>query len=243
MTNIRSAYEHFCLQPTLQSEDQREEYLSTLPLKCRLKEHSFMNALTVRLTSLVSFFRATIPSFSMDLSGSDRAWLVRTNLHYLLLFSSMDLMSINDNVVHFDTRKACRAVYVHVYGQDLLARAEYLIHSLHRLIGYDPPISKILQIILFLSPCLVTNDNVNYHYQPSSKTISYIMQIQEQYVNILWSYLVYRYGEIQAQKLLMSILGQVLEHQRFGVELDQNLLERQPFSNLVYNMMMSFSLN
>lgn len=243
LTNIRSAYEHFCLQPTLQSEDQREEYLSTLPIKCRLKEHSFMNALTVRLTSLVSFFRATIPSFSMDLSSNDRAWLVRTNLHYLLLFSSMDLMSVNDNIIHFDTKKACRAVYVHVYGQELLTRAEYLIHKLHQLIGYDPPISKILQIILFLSPCLVTSHNINYHYHPSRKTISYLMQIQEQYINILWSYLVYRYGEIQAQKLLLSIMGQVLEHQRFGVALDQSLLERQPFSNLVYNLMMSFSLN
>ena len=243
LTNIRSAYEHFCLHPILQSEEQREEYLSTLPIKCRLKEHSFTNALTVRLTSLVSFFRATIPSFSMDLSINDRAWLVRTNLHYLLLFSSMDLMSVNDNITHFDARKACRAVYVHVYGQDLLARAECLIHKLHQLIGYDPPISKILQIILFLSPCLVTNYNMNYHYQPSSKTISYLMQIQEEYIHILWSYLVYRYGEIQAQTLLLSIMGQILEHQRFGVDLDQSLIERQPFSNLVYNMLMSFSLN
>jgi hypothetical protein len=243
LTNIRSAYEHFCLHPILQAEEQREEYLSGQPIKCRLKEHTFMNVLTVRLTSLVAFFRATIPSFSIDLSSNDRAWLVRMNLHYLLLFSSMDLMNINGNLTHFDSKKACHAVYVHVYGQDLLTRAEYLIRKLNQLIGYDPPISKIIQIILFLSPCLMTNYNPNNHYQPSEKTISYIMQLQEQYINILWSYLLYRYGEIEGRKLLIGIIGQVLEHQKFGADVDKSLLERQPFANLVYTMLMSFSLN
>jgi hypothetical protein len=202
-----------------------------------------MNVLTVRLTSLVSFFRATIPSFSMDLNSNDRAWLVRTNLHYLLLFSSMDLMNMNDNKIHFDSKKACHAVYVYVYGQNLLTRAEYLIRKLNQLIGYDQPISKIVQIILFLSPCLVTNFNSNYYYQPSEKTICHIIQLQEQYINILWSYLVYRYGEIEGQKLLTAIIGQVLEHQKFGADVDKSLFERQPFANLVYTMLMSFSLN
>ncbi len=243
LTNIRSAYEHFCLHPILQAEEQREEYLSGQPIKCRLKEHTFMNVLTIRLTSLVSFFRATIPSFSMDMNSNDRAWLVRTNLHYLLLFSSMDLMNINDNIIHFESKKACHAVYVYVYGQDLLIRAEYLIKKLNQLIGFDPPISKIIQIILFLSPCLVTNYTSNNYYQPSEKTICHIMQLQEQYIHILWSYLIYRYGEIDGQKLLIAIIGQVLEHQNFGADVDISLLERQPFANLVYSMLMTFSLN
>jgi len=201
-----------------------------------------MSVLTVRLTSLVSFFRATIPSFSMDMNSNDRAWLVRTNLHYLLLFSSMDLMNINNNIIHFDSKKACHAVYIHVYGQDLLIRAEYLINKLNQLIGFDPPISKIVQIIFFLSPSLVTNYNQN-SYQPSEKTICHIMELQEQYINILWSYLIYRYGEIEGHKFLMSIIGQLLEHQKFGADVDKSLLERQPFANLVYTMLMSFSLN
>ena len=132
LTNIRSAYEHFCLQPILQAEEQREEYLNAQPIKCRLKEHTFMNVLNVRLTSLVSFFRATIPSFAIDMISNDRAWLVRTNIHYLLLFSSMDLMNINENQLHFNPQKACHAVYVHVYGQDILLRAEYLIRKLNQ---------------------------------------------------------------------------------------------------------------
>lgn len=243
LTNIRSAYEHFCLQPILRAEEQREEFLSGQPIKCRLKEHTFMNVLTVRLTSLVAFFRATIPSFSIDMNSNDRAWLVRSNLHYLLLFSSMDFMNLNDKQVHFDSKRACYAVYVHVYGQDLLTQAEYLIKKLNRLIGHDPPISKILQIILFLSPCLVTNFHTNTYYQPTEKTISHINQAQEQYIHILWSYLLYRYGDIDGSKLLTAILGQILEHQRFGAYTDKVLLERQSFGNLVYTMLTTFSLN
>jgi hypothetical protein len=231
------------LYPILQAEEQREEYLSGQPIKCRLKEHTFMNVLTVRLTSLVSFFRATIPAFSIDMNSNDRAWLVRTNLHYLLLFSSMDLMSSNGNVVHFDSKKACYAVYVHVYGQDVLMRAEYLIQKLNNLIGFDPAISKIVQIILFLSPCLVTNYNSDYYYDlPSEKAICRIIQAQEQFINMLWSYLTYRYGDLEGQKLLMGIIGQVLEHQKFGADVDKILLERQPFANLVYQMLTSFAL-
>jgi hypothetical protein len=202
-----------------------------------------MNVLNIRLTALVAFFRATIPSFSMDMNNNDRAWLVRTNLHYLLLFSSMDLLHISDNLTHFDSKKACHAVYVHVYGQDILTRAEYLIRKLYQLIGFDSPISKIVQIILFLSPCLVTNYDSNNSYQPTEETLYHIMQLQEQYIHILWSYLLYRYGEIEGQKLLIAILGQVFQHQKFGADVDKSLLERQPFANIVYTMLMSFSLN
>ncbi|CAF0812961.1 unnamed protein product [Adineta steineri] len=243
ITNMQSAYDHFCLHPILQAEEQREEYLSGQPIKCRLKEHTFINLLTVRLTSLVSFFRATIPSFSMDMNSNDRSWLVRTNLHYLLLFSSMDLMNLNNNIVHFDPKRCCNAVYVHVYGHDVLLRAEYLIRKLNKLIGHDPVISKIVQVILFLTPCLVTNYNPDFYYQPFEKTIRHIVQAQEQYTHILCSYLTYRYGEIEGQKLLISIIGEILEHQKFGADVDRILLERQPFANLVYTMLMSFSLN
>ena len=243
LTNIRSAYEHFCLYPILHAEEEREDYLNTLPIKCRLKEHSFMNVLKIRLTSLTSFFRTTIPSFSIDMNNNDQQWLIQVNLHYLLLFSSMDLMNINDNILHFDSKKLCYPVYVYVYGQDILTRTEYLIKKLNQIIGSDSSLSKIIQIILFLSPSLVTNFDKDSYYQPSEKTVCHIMEIQEQYIQILWSYLLYRYGEIEGQKLLMAIIGQVLEHQKFGADVDKILLERQPFGNLVYNMLMSFSLN
>jgi hypothetical protein len=217
--------------------------LSGQPIKCRLKEHTFMSVLNVRLTSLVSFFRATVPSFSYDMSSNDRAWLVRTNLHYLLLFSAMDLMNINENQTHFDSKKSCHAVYLYVYGQELLIRGNYLIQKLNHLIGSDPAIGKIMQIILFLSPCLVTNYNSDYYYQPSEETICHIIQSQEQYINILWSYLLYRHGENQGRKLFTKLIGQILEHQMYLADVDKSLLERQPFGNLVYTMLMSFSLN
>lgn len=243
LTNIRSAYEHFCLNPILQAEEQREEFLSSQPMKCRLKEHSFLNVLSVRLGSLVSFFRTTIPAFSTDLNCNDRAWLVRSNLRYLLLFSSMDLMHINGSQVHFDAKRACYPAYVYVYGQDLLKRGEQLIMRLNRLIGQDPAISKLFQIILFLSPSLNTNYNSKESYQPSAKTMFIINQAHETFVQILWSYLVYRYGEIEGQRLLMSIIAQVFHHQKLGLDMDRSLLERQPFSNLVYSMLTNYSVN
>lgn len=243
LTNIRSAYEHFCLNPMLQAEEQREEYLATQPIKCRLKEQPFMSVLTVHLASLVAFFRATIPTFSIDLSSDDRAWLVKTNLHYLLLFPAMDLMSINGNQIHFDVRRSCHAAYVYVYGQDMLTRAESLVNKLHHLIGFDPAISKIFQIILFLSPSLVTNYNPEDFYQPSQKTLRQIHHSQNSFLQILWSYLQYRYGELEGQKLFTQLVAQVLEHQKFGANLDQSLIERQPFNNLVYTLLTTFSLN
>jgi hypothetical protein len=242
LTNIRSAYEHFSLYPVLRAEEEREESLSTQPIKYRLKEHSFINVLNIRLTTLTAFFRATIPSFSMEMNSNDRQWLIRTNLRYLFLFSSMDLMNINGNQLHFETKKACHTVYLHVYGQDLLTRREYLIQKLNHFIGFDPIISQTMQIILFISPCLVTNylPMIN-SYQPLLKTILHLFHSQEQYTTILWSYLVYRYGETAAHQLFMSIIGQVLQQQKHGVDLDNILIERQPFGNLVYSMLTSFS--
>jgi len=244
LTNIRSAYEHFCLYPILHAEEEREDYLNTLPIKCRLKEHSFLNVLKIRLTSINAFFCATIPEFSNEMSSNDRQWLIRTNLHYLLSFSSMDLMNINGNQLHFGSNKSCYNVYLYVYGQDLVTRGTNLIHKLNHFIGFDPIISKIMQIILFLSPCLVTNylPSINF-YQPSLQTILNIIHCQKQYIQIFWSYLIYRYGEIEAQKLFILIIGQVLQQQIYGADIDKSLIERQPFGNLVYTMLTTFSMD
>jgi len=244
LTNIRSAYEHFCLYPILRAEEEREEYLNTLPIKCRLKENSFLNVLKIHLTSLSTFFRTTIPKFSIEMNNNDRQWLLNMNLHYLLLFSSMDLMNINGNQLHFDSNRACYNVYLYVYGQDLTIRGKYLIHRLNHLIGFDPIISKIMQIILFLSPCLVTNYlPLRNFYQPSLKTILHIIHSQEQYIEIFWSYLIYRYGDIEAQKLFMLIIGHVLQEQIYGADIDKSLIERRPFNNLVYSMLTTFSMD
>ncbi|UJR21532.1 hypothetical protein I4U23_024617 [Adineta vaga] len=244
LTNIRNAYEHFCLNQLLHAEDEREEYLNAQPIKCRLKEHSFLNVLNVHLTSLTAFFRTTIPAFSIGMNGNDRQWLIRTNLRYLLLFSSMDLMNINGNQLHFDETKACHNVYLYVYGQDLVDRATDLLFRLNNLIGFDNIISKMMQIILFLSPSLVTNSvSIVNSYQPSLETIRHIFHSQEEYTQMLWSYLIYRYGEIKAQKLFISIIGHVLEQQNYGADIDEILIERQPFSNLVYSLLTSFALD
>ena len=242
ISNIRSAYEHFCLYPILRAEEEREEYLSTQPIKCRLKDQSFLQVLNIRLKSLASFFRATIPAYAMDMSTEDRHWLVRTNLRYLLLFLSADLMNINGNHLHFDSHRACHTVYLYVYGSDLVQRAKELTEKLNQLIGFDPAIDKLMQIILFLSPSLVTNDQKHIStYQPRLETILHLFTTQDQYVQILWSYLVYRYGEVEAQKMYMSIIAEVLQHQKFGADIDQTLIEREPFRNMVYELFTSFS--
>lgn len=242
LTNIRSAYEHFCLYPILRAEEEREEYLNSQPIKCRLKEHSFLHVLNARLTSMAAFLRAIVPAFAIEMTSDDRRWLVRANLHYLFLFSSMDLMNINGNHLHFDASKLCHAVYLHVYGHDLLTRAKQLIEQLHQLIGADPIIGKIMQTILFLSPCLVTTHlPALASHQPSPKTIRHVHRAQEQYTKMLWSYLLCRYGEGKAHRLFVSLLGEVLQQQTFGAELDQSLLERQPFGNLVYTLLTNFS--
>ena len=99
-----------------------------------------------------------------------------------------------------------------------------------------------MQIILFLSPCLVSNYLPQISmYQPSPETVLHLSNAQEQYTEILWSYLLYRYREVEAHRLYMSLIGQVLEHQRFGADLDQSLIEREPFGNLVYDLLTSFA--
>lgn len=243
LSHIRSAYEHYCLHPILRAEQEREEYLNTLPLKCRLKENSFLNVLKIRLTALSTFFRVTLPVFAVDMNSCEQQWLIQANLHYLLVFAAMDLMIINGNQLHFDKNKACYNVYVYVYGQNGVNRGNNLIYQLHRSIAFDPIISKLMQIILFLSPCLVTNYFLRWNTStPSLKTLRLILHSKEQFTEILWSYLIHRYGEFQAQKLFITIIGQVLQQQIYGSDIDQSLLERQPFGNLVYSLWTGCSL-
>ena len=244
LSHYRSAYEHFCLYPILRAEEEREDYLNSLPIKCRLKENSFLNVLQIRLTALSTFFRMTVPVFGKEMNSCEQQWLIQANLRYLLVFSSMDLMIINGNQLPFDKHKACHNVYLYVYGQNVIARGNYLIHRLHRSIGFDPIISKLMQIILFLSPCLVTNYFLRWNTSiPSGKTLRQILHSKEQFTELLWSYLIHRYGEFQAPKLFMTIIGHVLEQQIYGADIDQSLLERQPFGNLVYSLWTSFSLD
>lgn len=244
LSNLRSTYEHLCLYPILRAEEEREEYLNTLPLKCRLKENSFLTVLKTRLTALSTFFRVTLPVFAVEMNPFEQQWLIQSNLRYLLVFCSMDLMNINDNQLHFDTHKACHNVYLYVYGQTLINRGNDLIHQLNHSIGFDPIISKLMQIILFLSPCLVTNYFLRWNSStPNMKTVLHILHSKEQFTEICWLYLVHRYGELRAHKLFVNMIGQILQQQIYGSEIDQSLIERQPFGNLVYSLLTTFSLD
>ena len=239
LMNIRTAYEQICLYPILHAEEEREEYLNTLPIKCRLKENSFLNVLKIHLTSLNGFFREIIKDLTMLFNRNDRQWLIQANLRYLLLFSSVNLMSINGNRIYFDESHACHYVYLYVYGQELVNESLYLVQKLHQLVGFDLFISKIMQILLFLSPCLIVNEK--NLYEPNLNTIVHINHLQDYYTDLLWLYLIYYYGERAAQRMFMLIIGQVLQHQNYGLELEKSLYERQPFGNLVYSLLTTFS--
>lgn len=244
LTNIRSAYEHFCLNPILRSEEEREDYLNSQPIKCRLKEHSFINALNTRLLSLASFFRATVPSFLISMNKHDREWLMRVNLYYLLPFSSMDLLNLCGNELYFDENRASHNVYLYIYGQDLLNREKHLIRKLNSFIGFDPIISKIMQIILFLTPCLLTDYLPEMSsYKPKLETILRINHSQEKYIDVLLVYLTSRYGALKANKLLMLIIGQVLQLQTYGADLDKKLSDTQPFGSLIHALLKTLSMD
>lgn len=239
LLNIRTTYERICLYPILHAEEEREEYLNTLPIKCRLKENSFLNNLKLHLNCLNGFFRTIINDLSIVLNRNDRQWLIKANLRYILLFLSMDLMSINSNQIYFDKNHACHYVYLYVFGQDLVDESIYLVQKLYNLIGFDSFISKLVQILLFLGPCLITNETNSY--EPKLNTIVHIKHLQDYYTHLLWLYLIYSYGERVAERMFMSIIGQVLQHQNYNVELDRSLYERQPFGNLVYSLLTTFS--
>ncbi|CAF5220967.1 unnamed protein product [Rotaria magnacalcarata] len=153
-------------------------------------------------------------------------------------------MNISRNQLYFDENRACHNVYLYVYGQDLMKRERNLIQKLNDAIGSDTIISKIMQIILFLSPCLVTNYlPTTSIYQPSLEAILQIIHSQEQYTQVIWTYLIYRYGKPEAHKLFMLIIGQVLQQQIYGVDVDKKLVRTQPFGNLIYSLLTTFSMD
>jgi hypothetical protein len=159
--------------------------LSTLPVEIDLVPINPIEIVTQMYTSMQSFIRSS-PDFRI-LTFNEQTSLFDRNLHgvtgfYATLFFRYTNLLQNDRYMD---------AFINIYGPDIMLLAKKVNERL------DPDatlIKLVLIIFAFSSDCLIINKHDNIERDSLLYGTFRLLGSQNVYVELLWKYMIYRYG-------------------------------------------------
>ncbi|UJR36791.1 hypothetical protein I4U23_029504 [Adineta vaga] len=196
LNNLTHCYEQYTGEPTISNYSPPKELLC-------LRLCDFYNRKKPVIVNFVSFFKH-LPEFQ-QLHIDDQVLLIKQNIHFLL--------PVNYALLKTPNHSQFRYTYVQtidcVNNINLHSLYQSLSNSFVSLVTTDPLIIKLLCITLFFTPNLqYTNiDRIEY------KRLEYIKEVQSNYVELLWLYMLEKFGEKQARNLFVNMIMKYLNIQ------------------------------
>ncbi|CAF0733242.1 unnamed protein product [Adineta steineri] len=200
LSNIVHAYDEQNIVIRIQHALQEQ---SSLPLKLRSKQSSTLDLVGLFYTAIQPFIERS-PYFH-DLPIVVRQVLIHNNLNGTGAFNSLFgalQANVFDNEAHILN---CNEIY----GAEYVKESERVMRRLES----DTTLIKMLLIILvFSSNCSIISSEQIFSLSYTSTTSAMILtHVQDIFVVILWKYLVYKYGFIEAVRRLNRLVKNYLD--------------------------------
>jgi hypothetical protein len=178
------------------------EQLSQLSIQHPSAKYKSIKAVELIVASTQSFVRS-VPDFKI-LTISEQRSLLERNVYGTAAFNST-LISRNPGVIN-DSRFMANAVKV--YGFEAMSRAKRLENRLDP----DSTLVKLMLVIFaFSSNCLILNVPKNIHNDSLLLGTFRLFGSQNVYVELLWKYMIYRYGYRETVIRFASLVKQMLD--------------------------------
>jgi len=196
LNNITHCYNQYASEPCISKFNPSNE-----TLYLRLCE--FYNRKKPIIVHFIDYYKH-IPDFQ-QLNIDDQVGLVKENIRYLLPI----------NYALLKTPEQSKFRYAKIQTIDCYENTNlhylyaYLSNQFVPLVAYDSLMIKLVLIILFFS----TNSN-------ELKQWNVVQMIQTNYLNLLWTYMLDKYGENQARCLFMNIIMKYLHLQQVIEQID-----------------------
>jgi hypothetical protein len=176
--------------------------LSQLSIQHPSARYKSIEAVELIVASIQSFVRS-IPDFQI-LTISEQSSLLERNLHGIAGFDS-GLVFRNSGVID-DSRFLAEAIKL--YGFEAMCRTKRLENRLDP----DSTLVKLMLVIFaFSSNCLILNVPKNMHNDSLLLGTFRLFGSQNVYVELLWKYMIYRYGYRETVIRFASLVKQVLD--------------------------------
>jgi hypothetical protein len=181
-SNVLHAFDTFSILPTFH---HILKSLSSTPCEIRYDTDDVLETIGSIYTSMRSFISCT-PDFQV-LSVNEQQSLFERNLH--------GISSLCSNIYYRDTNffenAKCYGSFASTYGSQMIDIGKRRIKSL----DLDSTLLKfMLLIIAFSSNCFIVNIKDDVHNDSFLNGAFRLYGSQNVYVELLWNYMIYRYG-------------------------------------------------
>ena len=205
--NVIHAYDTFSIVPKLQ---HLLNNLSSSPSKVCFDTADVLEIVGSVCTSMQSFISST-PDFQV-LSVKEQQPLLERNLHGISCFSA--------NVFYRDTNFfdnfKCYNSFITVYGEEIIKQTKHLINQ----IDLNSTLIKfMLLVITFSSNCFIVDVHDNISNDSFMHGTFRLFGSQNIYVELLWKYMVYRYGYDQTAIRFAGLIKYVLDSIRHAADI------------------------
>lgn len=203
LNNITHCYDQYTGEPSINNYLAPNEVIS-------LRLHDFYNRKKTIIINFISYFKH-VPEFQ-QLNIDDQVLLIKQNIRTLL--------PINYALLKTPAQSQFRYTRVETIGCvnniNLHTLYQSLSNSFVPIVTGDPIIMKLFLISVFLTRNLQSTDIDTIEY----KQLDNIKQIQSNYTELLWLYMIDKYGRQRAISLFLKIIAQFMHLQTITNQID-----------------------
>jgi hypothetical protein len=225
LNNITHCYDQYIREPCLSAYRPAQKLMF-------LRLHELYNRKKTVFINVVSYFKH-LPEFQ-NLNLDDQVLLIKQNIR-LLIPLNYAILRTPVNSKFGGARIQTIGCKDNINLHDMLRP---LAESFVEFVTYDPLIIKLLIIVLFFTTNSLTTKSI---YDPAKyKQLNNIKQIQSSYVELLWIYMIEKYGEEDAIHLYTKMITKYLNIQIIIDQIDliiQMNDDRQNIDSLMKTML------
>ncbi|CAF3530607.1 unnamed protein product [Rotaria sordida] len=203
LNNITHCYDQYTSEPSIVDYCAPQEVLS-------LRLHDFYNRKKPIIINFISYFKH-LPDFQ-QLNIDDQATLIKRNIRILL--------PINYALLKTPSHSQIRYTYIQTIGCinniNLHSMYQILSNTFVPFVTFNPLIIKLLLIILFFTTNLLSTNSDTVEYKQSK----YIRGIQSSYIELLWLYMIKKYGQERAVNLFTQFITRFIYLQTKIAQID-----------------------
>ncbi|CAF0980900.1 unnamed protein product [Rotaria sp. Silwood1] len=179
-----------------------------------------LNARSVSAMRLLSFFKQ-IPEFN-ELNVQDRITLVKYNLMPLFILNcTLGYNTESQTIIEADSDAPWDStIFRRVHGYDIYMKVKKIFESFVRIAQYDQRIIQLALIILILTKCFSTYDNLS---EPILNDGIAVYRAQNYYTELLWKYLETIHGYDKAIHIFNELVIHFISWQMLQGYLHRNL--------------------
>ncbi|CAF4473477.1 unnamed protein product [Rotaria sp. Silwood2] len=232
ITNIRNAYEDYCIEPFLASHETIPLIITTQPYRSRIKIQRLIDIREKYLNVIVSFIKRIL-QYNKFLENNYQ--YIKDNIRTLLSLNTSELMK--SNVLKYFPWEYDRFLFESIFTENLIQHLEKHILMYETFSPYDPLFIKLFLIILVLT-CGISPvfKKIQYNSNDFNPCPKEIFLTQNYYLTLLWKYVIYRLGYYDSIMYSVRFIQHILRRQVIEADLNDIIEKRDDHGQLAQLM-------